>query len=68
METEYPYQVYSPLGQLVLEATLDCRYPADIELRMLDVGFTIQIHGKRLTKPEVRKEADQVERKRRTRR
>lgn len=55
METEYPYQVYSPLGQLVLEATLNCRYPADKEIRMLDAGFTIRICGRKITKTDVRK-------------
>lgn len=55
METEYPYQVYSPLGQLVLEATLDSRYPAKTELRMLEAGFTIRIYGRKITKADVRK-------------
>lgn len=57
METEYPYQVYNPLGQLVLEATLDCRYSADKEVRMLDAGFTIRVYGRKITKTDARKRA-----------
>lgn len=55
---DYPYQVYSPLGQLVMEAPADCRYPKDTELRMLEAGYTIRLHGKRLTKADIRKEAN----------
>lgn len=53
---EYPYQVFSPLGHLVLEAVADCRYPAKTELRMLEAGFTIRLYGKKLTKTDIRKE------------
>ena len=54
---EYPYQVFSPLGHLVMESTADCRYPKDTELRMLEAGFTIRLHGKKLAKTDIRKEA-----------
>lgn len=57
MQAEYPYLVYSPIGQLVLETTLDCRYPADKEIRMLDAGFTIRIYGRKITKADARKRA-----------
>lgn len=52
---EYPYHVISPLGHPVMEATADCRYPAEQELRMLDAGFTIYFYGKKLTKTDIRK-------------
>lgn len=58
--TDYPYQVFSPLGHLVMESTADCRYPAKTELRMLEAGFTIRLHGKKLIKTEVRKEANRA--------
>jgi len=56
--TEYPYQVFSPLGHPVLAAPADCRYPKDMELRMMDAGFTFRLHGKKLTKTDIRKETD----------
>ena len=55
--TNYPYQVFSPLGHLVMESIEECRYPKDTELRMLEAGFTIRLHGKKLTKTDIRKEA-----------
>ena len=58
--TNYPYQVFSPLGHLVMESTEECRYPKDTELRMLEAGFTIRLHGKKLTKTDIRKEADRA--------
>ena len=60
MQNEYPYEVISPLGQPVMEATIECRYPPAQELRMLEAGFTIRLYGKKLTKTDIRKEADRV--------
>ena len=53
---EWPYQVISPLGNVMLQATLDARYPKDQELRMMDAGFSFRLHGKKLTKTDIRKE------------
>ena len=53
---EWPYQVISPLGSVVLQATVDARYPKAQELRMMDAGFSFRLHGKKLTKAEIRKE------------
>lgn len=53
---EWPYQVISPLGNVVLQATVDARYPKSQELRMMDAGFSFRLYGKKLTKAEIRKE------------
>ena len=55
MQNEYPYEVISPLGQPVMEATIECRYPPAQELRMLEAGFTIRIYGRKITKAEIRR-------------
>lgn len=55
--TDYPYQVFSPLGQPIMEAPESCRYPRRIEKDMLEAGYIIRLHGKKITKTEVRKEA-----------
>lgn len=52
-----PYQVFNPAGQGILEAPEHCRYPRKIELSLLEAGYTIWLHGKRITKTEIRKEA-----------
>lgn len=54
---DYPYQVFSPSGQPIMEAPESCRYPRRIEKDMLEAGYTIRLHGKKITKTEVRKEA-----------
>lgn len=54
---EYSYQVFSPSGQPIMEAPKSCRYPRRIEKDMLEAGYIIRLHGKKITKTEVRKEA-----------
>ena len=54
---EFPYEVISPPGQLGgVVAPESCRYPRHIELDMLEAGYTIRLHGKKITKTEIRKE------------
>ena len=53
---EYPYQVFNPSGQPIMETPESCRYPRYIEKDMLEAGYTIRLHGKRITKAEARKE------------
>ena len=53
--TDYPYQVFSPTGQPLMEAPESCRYSPRIEKSILDAGYTIRLHGKKITKSEVRK-------------
>lgn len=55
MEDNYPYKVYRD-GELMMEAPEKCRYPKSTELSMLDAGYVIKLHGKRLTKTDLRKE------------
>ena len=54
---DLPYQVSSPAGHVVLHAPESCRHPRKVELDLLEAGYTIRLHGKRLTKTEIRKEA-----------
>ena len=54
----HPYAVYNSEKILVLVAAEECRYPKIVELAMLDAGYTIWLHGKKLTKADIRREAD----------
>ena len=56
MAEKYSYQVFSPTGQPLMEAPENCRYPPRIEKDMLEAGYTIRLHGKKITKMELRKE------------
>ena len=53
---DFPYEVFNPGGQKVMIAPEVCRYPQHIELEMLEAGYTIRLHGKKITKTELRKE------------
>ncbi|MBQ7001707.1 MAG: hypothetical protein IJN67_11795 [Oscillospiraceae bacterium] len=54
---EYSYEVIPPPGQPGgVEAPESCRYPRKTELSLLEAGYTIRLHGKRITKTELRKE------------
>lgn len=48
--------VFNPAGDLVLQAVESARYPRRVELDLLGAGYTIRLHGKRITKAEIRKE------------
>ena len=52
---DYPYQVFGPSGACVMHAPESCRYPQRVELSLLEAGYTIKLHGKRITKTEIRK-------------
>lgn len=52
----YPYTVHNPAGELVLQTSENCRYPRRTELDLLEAGYTIRLHGKRITKTDLRKE------------
>ncbi len=52
-----PYQVWDRYGKLVLQADAECRYSKETELGLLDAGYTIKLHGKRITKKEVNSRA-----------
>lgn len=53
---KYPYKVFNPDGNVVLQSAADCRYPKQMELQMLEAGYTIRLHGKKLTKTDLRRE------------
>lgn len=59
MNKDYPYEIISPSGQPMMEAPESCRYPKRIELDMLEAGYTIRLHGRKITKTEVRKRLDE---------
>ena len=52
---DLPYQVFNPAGQAVMHAPESCRYPRRTELSLLEAGYTIRLHGRRITKTELRK-------------
>lgn len=53
----YPYEVIPPPGQLGgVEAPESCRYSRETELSLIEAGYTIRLHGKRITKTELRRE------------
>lgn len=54
---EYPYEVIPPPGKSGgMVAPESCRYPRHVELSLLEAGHTIRLHGKKITKTELRKE------------
>lgn len=54
---DLPYQVINPAGTVVLQAPESCRSSRRVELLQLDSGYTIRLHGRRITKTELRKPA-----------
>lgn len=59
MKTEQAeYEVFHPDGQRIMTAQESCRYSSSTELSLLEAGYTIRLHGKRITKTEVRKNND----------
>lgn len=54
----YAYEIIPPAGQLGgLIAPTSCRYDRKTELSLLEAGYSIRLHGKKITKTEIRKEA-----------
>ena len=54
MDDKYPYKVYNSAGASVLRAPESCRYPKHVELQLMEAGYTIKLHGKKITKKEVK--------------
>ena len=54
---DLPYQVINPAGTVVLQAPESCRSSRRVELDQLDHGYTIRLHGRRITKTELRNPA-----------
>lgn len=58
------YTVTDPGGRAVMSTEYEnLRYPPDIELQMLELGYKIAINGKRLTKKEATDAAAKPNRK-----
>ena len=54
----YDYEVIPPTGRDGgTIAPASCRYDPKTELSLLEAGYTIRLHGKKITKTEIRKEA-----------
>lgn len=53
---DYPYTVTNPSGEIVLQPSESCRYPRLVELALLEAGYIVRLHGKKITKTEMRKE------------
>ena len=53
-EDKYPYRVYDSAGEQVLYAPECCRHDKKTERSLLESGHTIKLHGRKLTKKEVR--------------
>lgn len=52
---DFPYQVFSPQGVCLMHAPESCRYSRRVELSILEAGYTIKLHGRKITKTEIRK-------------
>ncbi len=50
---DYPYKIFNPYGVLVMSAPEELRYPRNLELEMLAAGYTIRLHGRKITKKEL---------------
>jgi hypothetical protein len=54
---DHLYEIIPPPGQPGgLIAPESRRYPRHVELDILDAGYTIRLHGRKITKTELRKE------------
>ncbi len=55
-----PYvEIYDPTGRLVETMHDGCeRYARSTELKMLEMGYTIKVHGRKLTKKELREDGN----------
>lgn len=51
---DLPYQVINPAGTVALQAPESCRSSRRVELLQLESGYTIRLHGRRITKTELR--------------
>lgn len=58
---DLPYQVINPAGIVVLQAPESCRSSRRVELLQLESGYTIRLHGRRITKTELRKPSQGVQ-------
>ena len=48
-----PYQIYNPVGDVVLQALESARYPKLMEIALLEDGYTIRLHDRKITRKEL---------------
>lgn len=53
MADSFPYKIYNSSGDLVMAATENARYRRKRELELLEAGYTIRLHGRKITKKEL---------------
>lgn len=51
---KYPYKVYDQKGNTASQREEAYRHDRKTELSILNAGYTIKLHGKRITKKEVK--------------
>lgn len=51
------YTINNPTGEVVLQAPETCRYSRQVELELLAAGYTIRLHGRKITKKELTENA-----------
>lgn len=56
MADSFSYTVTNLDGEVVLQAAEGCRYSRRVELSLLEAGYSIRLHGRKITKTETRKE------------
>lgn len=58
MQTKLAYiEIIDPTGRLMETMHEGCeRYAPSTELKMLEAGYTIKVHGRKLTKKELRED------------
>ena len=47
------YTIRNPAGEVVLQAPESCRYSRQVELELLAAGYTIRLHGPKITNKEL---------------
>lgn len=47
------YTIHNLTGELVLQAPESCRYSRQVELELPAAGYTIRLHGRKITKKEL---------------
>ena len=52
---ERPYRIYDRDGRLMESRPASLRHPPEIELSMIESGYTIKLNGKKITKKEITK-------------
>lgn len=49
----FDYTVHNPAGELVLQTPEICRYSRQVDMELLAAGYTIRLHGRKITKKEL---------------